>query len=239
MVVRELADWPLSTSALFDRLNGQITREQLLWIAGHDPFGAHLHFPILVRVRLSGRVPAKLAFDPGEALRLTRWGSGPDVDHLARAWCCTLLVIAADDDELGEVAAQLAESCLALGGDLPQLAERLLAWRAVTEDPDVARQRGEDHGCADPVALLTLLLLRAATDPADARLVGLAQTLAGALAAPQQWPWPWREDLRRLTRSTSARHWRKLIDTVLTPLRPAHPDFDRLADALSRARSTR
>jgi len=86
VVVRELTGWPLSASALFDRLNGQITREQLLRIADSDPFGAHLHFLILVRIRLSGKVPAKSAFDPGEALRLTRWSSGPDVDHRARAW---------------------------------------------------------------------------------------------------------------------------------------------------------
>lgn len=223
VVVRELAGWPLSASALFDRLNDQITREQLLQIASSDPFGAHLHFPILVRIRLSGRVPAKLAFDPGEALRLTRWGDGPDVDHLVRAWCCTLLVIAPDgsNDDLVTVAAHLAESCLALGGDLPQLAEQLLAWRAVTEDPDSVRQFGKDGGCADPVALLALLLLRAATNPADTRLVGLAQTLADTFAGPLPRP------------------WRHLIDTILTPLRPVHPDLDRLAGAFSRAHTRR
>jgi hypothetical protein len=222
VVVRELAGWPLSASALFDRLNGQITREQLLRIAAFDPFGAHLHFPILVQIRLSGQVPAKLAFDPGEALRLTRWADGPDIDHLARAWCCTLLVIAPDgNDDLLTVAGHLVESCLALGGDLPQLAERLLAWRAVTEQPDIAGQLGEGDGRADPVALLALLLLRAATNPADARLVGLAQTLADTFAGPPPRP------------------WRRLIGTILTPLRPVHPDLDRLANACSRAGTRR
>lgn len=219
VVVRELPGWPVSASALLDGLNARIGRQQLLGIAGSDPFGAHLHFPFLVRIRLSGQVPPKLAFDPGEALRLTRSGDGPGIDHLARAWCCTLLTIAPDgsNDDLHTVAGHLTESCLALGGDLPQLAEQLLAWRAVTEDPDIVRQRGEDDGRADPVALLALLLLRAATNPADARLVGLAHTLADTFAAPLPRP------------------WRRLINTILTPLRPAHPDLDRLANALSRA----
>ena len=221
MVVRELADWLVSASALFDRLNDQITREQLVEIVSLDPFGAHQHFPILARIRSSGQVPAKLDFDPGEALRLMRWGSGPDVDHLARAWCCTLLVIAPDSsDELYEVAAQLAESCLALGGDVPQLAEQLLAWRAVTETPCIARRRGEDHDYPDPVALLTPFLLCVATDLTDARLVGLAQTLVDAFAAPE-------------VVFTTGRRLPRDLRRVLTPLRPVHPDLDRLVDALS------
>ncbi|MEV6597558.1 hypothetical protein AB0M36_11910 [Actinoplanes sp. NPDC051346] len=217
VVVGELADWPMSASALFDRLNDRITRQQLLRIAGTDPFGAHQHFPILVGIRLSGQVPAKLAFDPGEALRLTCWGSGPDVDHLARAWCCALVIIIPgnDGDDLYEVATRLTESCLALGGDLPRLAEQLLAWRAATED----------HGYADPVALLALLLLRATTDPADARLIDLARTVTDTFAAPRQLPWPGR--LRRELRRR------------LTPLRPIHPDLNRLADALSQDHGVR
>ncbi|WP_203932617.1 hypothetical protein [Virgisporangium ochraceum] len=220
VVVRELPGWPLSASALFDRLNGRITREQLLRIASSDPFGAHLHFPVLVRIRLSGQVPPRLAFDPGEALRLTGWSDRPGVDHLARAWCCTLLTIApGGDDDLVTVAAKLVESCQVLGGDLPELAGQLLAWRAATEDPDIARLPGRDHGRADPVALLALLLLRAATDPTDTRLVDLARTLADSDAPAVPMPRP----------------WRRLIDTILTPLRPTHPDLDRLADALVRA----
>ncbi|HEU5109266.1 MAG TPA: hypothetical protein VFT95_12045 [Micromonosporaceae bacterium] len=251
-VVRDLPGWPVSASALFDRLNGQLTRAHLLRIAGADPFGAHLHFPILVKIRLSGRVPPRLAFDPGEALRLTRWGSGDGVDHLARAWCCALMVIGPGDpsDDLVDVAAQLVTSCLALGGDLPGLAERLFAWRAVSEEPAAAARGDRDPAePADPVALLALLSLRAAADPADPRLADLAGAVADAFTAPDDPP-----DDRRggppggprggppgggttPLASTSAPHWRELIDAVLTPLRPTHSDVDRLVLALGTDRS--
>lgn len=235
VVVRDLPGWPQSASALFHGLNEQIGREHLLWIAAADPFGARLHFPIMVRIRLSARVPPKLEFNPGEALHLTRWSRGPEVDHLARAWCCTLMVISPDygvEDDLADVAAQLVDSCLTLGGDLPELAEQLLAWRAVSEAAEHARRCAEqgyaDHGYPDPVALLALLLLRAATAPTDPRIGDLARTVADAFAAPHELPWPWSDDLPRLTDAVSMPLWRHLIDTVLTPLRPTQPDLDRL-----------
>ncbi len=230
VVVHELPGWPISASALFERLNAMISREHLVDIAGTDPFGAHRHFPLLVGIRVSGRVPQHLDFDPGEALRLSRHGSGPDVDHLVRAWCCALLVITAGDhtDDLNDTAPQLVESCLALGGDVPRLAERLLAWRAVTEEPGTVGRPGRDHGGADPVALLGLVLLRAADDPADPRLGDLARTLADTFTVPARLPsgHPPRpvQQVRR--------RWRHLIDTVLAPLAPTGSDLDRLITAL-------
>lgn len=223
VVVGRLPGWPISPAALFERLNARITREQLLRIAAADPFGAHRHFPILARVRVSGRVPARLEFDPGEALRLTRWGpTGPDTDHLARAWCCALLVIYSDT--VTEVGAQLVESCLALGDDAPELAEQLLAWRAISEQPDTAARRLDGQGRSDPVALLALLLLRMSADPTDVRLPGLARTIADAFTTS--------DEPRGLAGSVSATHWADLVDTILTPLRPTNADLDRLAAAL-------
>jgi hypothetical protein len=221
VVAGELPGWPVSASALFDRLTELITREHLLRIAGSDPFGAHQHFPILARIRLSGRVPPRLAFDPGEALRLTRWGSGDRVDHVARAWCCAILVIAPGDppDELVDVVAPLVASCLVLGGDVPELAERLLAWRAVTAEPPA-----EPAGGPDPVALLGLLLLRAAAAPDDGRLPGLARAVADAYAGPAAPPSP--------MDSASSRRWRELVDAVLAPARSGRPEVDRLVAAL-------
>lgn len=230
MIVRALPGWPVSASALLDGLNAQLGREQLLHIVGSDPFGAHAHFPVLVRIRESGQVPPRLQFDPGEALRLTRHGDGPDVNHLARAWSCTLLAISGFDDvtdDLTNIAAQLIESCLALGGNLPQLAEQLMAWRAVTEEPDTAGQHGDDHGYADPVALLAMLLLRAATDPADARLTFLARKIAYACTAePHTYRWP----AGRLW--PGGRRWRRLVAAILDPLRHTNTDVERLITVL-------
>ncbi|KJY30528.1 hypothetical protein [Streptomyces sp. NRRL S-495] len=234
VVVHELPGEPISASALFERLNAGIGREHLLDIAGTDPFGAHQHFPLLVRIRESGRVPQQLDFDPGEALRLSRHASGPDVHHLTRAWCCTLLVITTSDhtDDLNDTAPQLVESCLALGGDVPQLAERLLAWRAVTEEPNAVGPPGQDHGCADPVALLALILLRAAGDSADPRLGDLVRTLADMLTVPPRLPSGHRP---RPMKPVARRRWRHLVDTVLAPLATTGSDLDRLITALRRA----
>lgn len=231
VVVHELPGWPTSASALFNRLNAQISRQHLVDIAGTDPFGAHLHFPLLVGIRVSGRVPQQLDFDPGEALRLLRHDSGPDVDHLVRAWCCTLLVITTSDhtDDLNDIAPQLVESCLALGGDMPQLAERLLTWRAVTEEPNTVGGLGHDHGCADPVALLALILLRAASDAADPRLGDLVRTLADTFTVLERLP-SWHP--LRPTKHVSYRRWRRLIDTILAPLATTGSDLERLITAL-------
>ncbi len=235
--MRQLPDWPQSASSLFDRLRKRITREHLLNIASIDPFGAHLHFPILVKFWASGRVPATLGFEPGEALRLRRWG-GPDVDQISLAFCCTLLCISADDTggnvDPASFIAPLVDSCLTLGDDMPVLAEQLLAWRAVTEPADVAAY-GSSDGCLDPVALFALLLLRAAADPHDVRLPGLVDTLAGAFGQSDTSPWH-EYDAVRAAVSTGghARTWRRLVTTVLTPLRPTWPSVDRLVTALAR-----
>lgn len=226
VVIGRLPSWPIGPDALFAWLNARITRKQLLGIASTDPFGAHQHFPILARIRVSGRVPPHLEFDPGEALRLTRWGAGPDTDHLARAWCCALMAIAPgdDSDDLPEVAAQLIESCLALGDDAPELAEQLLAWRAISEDPAIAPLLADDEVHADPVALLALLLLRAAADPADARLPDLISALANAFTES--------DDPPRQTTTASAELWRSLVDRILAPLCPTNAELDRLVTAL-------
>jgi hypothetical protein len=227
-VTRKILGWPVSASALFDSLNAQIIRHHLLAIADKDPFGAHAHFPILVRIRLSGRVPPRLSFDPGEALRLSRWGSGAHVDHLVRAWCCTILTVCPTDEydqgDLTEVAAQLVASCFVLDGDAPALAERLFAWRAISDDPaEAARRPPSDDGHPDTVALLALFLLRAAADPTDARLGDLGRAVAGDNALPTA-----------LAESVSAPHWRDLLGQVLTRLRATRPDLTDLLGCLPR-----
>jgi hypothetical protein len=175
LTVHDLPGWPQSASALFDRLNGQITRSHLLRIAGHDPFGAHLH--------------------------------------------------------LADIAAQLVDSCLTLGGDMPELAEKLLAWRAVSEAREDAHLQDSDHRHPDRVAALAILVLRAATVPADTRIDALARTMADESAAHAPLSASF-NGLTRLRDSVSARLWRHLVDTVLAPLRPTHPNLDRLINSM-------
>jgi hypothetical protein len=235
--VRQLPGWPVSASALLDWLRQRITRGHLLSIANSDPFGAHEHFPILVKVWASGRVPAPLRFSPGEALELYRWSSGPNVDHLSRAFCCALLCISPDESDFGDdpasVAAPLVESCLALGGDAPALAERLLAWQAVNDPPCIASLPG-DHASPDPVILLALILLRAAIDPGDARLPDLARTVADAFTRPDTLPWHFHfpASVSEMTGGGHAMTWQHLVTDLLAPLSPTHPSIDRLTAGL-------
>ena len=231
VVVRRLPGWPPSGSALLDWIRERITREQLLSIANTDPFGARAHFPILVKIWRSGLVPASLSFDPGEALRLYRWSGDANVDHVSRALCCTLLSIGSDDDFFDDVAAPLVDSCLAIGGDAPALAEQLLAWRAASEPPSSA-VLGEDHGRPDPVALLALVLLRMAADPGDARLPELIRTVADAFSQLDGLPRHLRDRVPQVTAGGHATTWRRLVTTELAPWRATRPDVDRLIAAL-------
>lgn len=235
VVVRELPGWPVpaadSASALLDWVRERITRVRLLTIVDQDPFGAHAHFPILVKIWMSGRVPPVMPFEPGEALRLYRWSTGTGLDHVSRVFCCTLLCISAADDDLAGIAGSLVDSCLALGGAAPGLAGQLLAWRAVSEPPGTAKV-GEDRAGPDPVALLALVLLRSAADPDDARLATLDRLVADAFTDPDTRPW--RDSVSPDLTGPHAQTWQRLIGTVLGPRRTASPDVDRLVAALLR-----
>jgi hypothetical protein len=231
-VVRHLPDWTRSASALLDWIRERLTREHLLNIVYTDPFGAHAHFPILVKIWITGLVTTPVRFDPGEALMFYSRHRDPDVDHVSRTLCCTLLSIGSDEEEyFGDVAAPLVESCLAIGGDAPALAEQLFAWRAVSEVPSTA-DLGEDHGCPDPVALLALALLRIAADPDDARLPGLLRTVADGFTQPDVLPWYLRERVQLATARGHRGTWQHLVTTVLVPWRSTRPDVSRLLAAL-------
>ncbi len=234
VVVRDLPGWPQSASALLDWVLARITRLDLLHIADDDPFGAHKHFPILVKIWMSRRVPPMLSFNPGEALELYRWSSGPRVDHLGRALCCTLLCISGgtyiDDHDPASIVPALVESCLALGGDAPALAAQLLAWYAVSEPasqlyPSVHRY--PPH----PVALLGLVVLAAVADPDDPRLADLVAAVADAFTEPDTG----REVPQVLANACGhADTWLRLFTTILEPWRAARPDVDRLVAVVLR-----
>ena len=137
-------------------------------------------------------------------MALRRWSAGDDVDHVERAWCCTLLAL--DGDDLDDVAAGLVDSCLALG--VPSLAEQFLAWIWSTSDwPPVS-------------GLFALLLLRAAQDPADPRIDTLVTMI-------REQP----HDDFFYTESVVAELWADLANRILPPgvmpLRAADADPDR------------
>lgn len=170
----------------------------------------------------SGRVPPVLEFDPCEPLRMYQRHPGENADPLGLAFCRTLLCVSPSTygDTPPDFAVPLVESCLALGGEAPVLAERLMAWLAVSEPSDVVGLHDE-HGCPDPVALLALALLRTAADPDDVRLPSVVRAVTDAVTRPDTLPWHLR-DRADLARS------------LLAPRRSTSPDIERLLAALLR-----
>lgn len=233
VVVADLPGWPASPTDLFDLLRRRVTRDVLVGIASADPFDGDAHLAALLRIHQSGRLPRRLSFVPGEALRLTRWPVD-GADQLCRAWACTLLCLAPGDfsDRPIDVLPSLVDSCLALGGDVPEPAGRLLAWLAISADADEVEALAAAGGRArrpEPVAQLALLLLGCATLPGDDRLALLADTLLETLSEP--------ELVASLFESVSAPLWRDLVDRLLVPPGAGTPSIARLATLLTEGHS--
>ncbi len=193
-----LDGWDGSAAALFDWLRARVTREQLEAIAEAD-YGddRERHFAALDEICRSGRIPLSLAWHPGEVVALTRWSSEPPVDHLARALCCVLLLLAAPDDDPFNTGPILVESCLALGEEAATAGERLLArcWEIC------------DHqGGASIVFLWLLSLLRGARAPDDPRLAILAETIAASDEAGSLREW--------MAGSLRADLWNQLVGEI-------------------------
>lgn len=218
--VGTLDGWEASAQALFDWLRARVTTEQLTAIA-HADYGmdAAKHLAALRDVCENGIVPRTLVWEPHEVLALTRWSTGERTDHLARALCCTLLCLSPSDfDELVTNGAILAESCLALGAEAIEGAERLFAWYAETEPDD-----GPDH----PASLLLLFLLRVSHAPSDPRLDELARSIVEHPACEPD------ALVEQLNDSMRAALWTDLIEQILGPER-ARPAVARVLSALGR-----
>jgi len=233
VVRRSLPGWRASPAPLFDWLRAQVSSEVLDGIAAAN-YGADKadNLAVLLDIWTTGLVPRQLQWIPHEVLSLCRWSRGENVDHIERAWCCTLLAL--DDEDLQDVAAGLVDSCLALGAPAPELAERFLAWICRTGDADTAGPGDSSIAVPDsevdppPVlGLFALLLLRAAQDPADPRVSTLASMVLRQAGSTTDEP----DEL--FTGSTVAVLWDDLTTRVLVPLRPTHPDVDRLLTALA------
>ncbi len=160
-----LPGWEGSPSALFERLCARLSDENLAHIAAAD-YGQdqERHRAALAYIRDTRLVPLRMAWHPGEVVELTRWSSGDEVDHLERAFCCTLLLLlVSSDDDLANTGPIFVESCLSLGEADALDGERLLVWRLQTDDS------------GDTTLLLVLLsILRGARHPEDPRLTELA-----------------------------------------------------------------
>jgi hypothetical protein len=205
VVLRSLPGWSATPAPLFDFLRARVSTEVLAHISTAD-YGENEedNLAALVDIWTTGLVPRQLPWIPHEVLALRRWAGGDDVDHVERAWCCTLLAL--DGEDLDSVAAGLVDSCLALG--VPSLAEHFLAWIWSTSDwPPVS-------------GLFALLLLRAAQDPADPRIDTLVTMIR------EQPP-----DDFFYTESVVAELWADLANRILPPgvmpLRAADEDPDR------------
>jgi len=214
VVRRSLPGWRATPTPLFEWLRSRVTPETLDSIAHNDHDPAHAdNLAALLDIWTTGLVPRALQWIPREVLELGSFARGDDVDHVERSWCCVLLAL--NDKNLGHVAAALVDSCLALGAPAPELAEQLLAWICRTMDAE------PHHGNDYAPAHFALLLLRAAEDPADARVATLASMIVES------------EPDYFYKRSFMADQWDDLASRILAPLRSSRPDIDDLLDMLA------
>ncbi|HEX2730306.1 MAG TPA: hypothetical protein VHM70_01825 [Polyangiaceae bacterium] len=231
-VRRQLTASPGSASALFDALRMQLSAAELQEIARAD-YGddSERHAAALKHIQATGLVPPSLAWHPHEVVTLTRWSTGPGTAHVARAFCCTLLLLCADD-ETRDAAPILLESCLVLGGDLPAFATELFTWYASSDARFWGGSRmpealgdDEDEG-ADPAVLLALLISLAANNPDARELESLSQRLL-----EESW-----YDVDEIVHDGMRDDlWLTLVSQYLVPLRARRPALDRLVTELKLA----
>ena len=212
-----LSGWDASASDLFDGLRACATVESLRRIAGADHGNdAEQHLLALRDLCDTGLVPSRLAWVPGEVVALTRWSQGEEVDHVARALCCTLRCLVPDGAGLVVDGVILTDSCLALGRETGASAERFFAW--LGSSVPVGDMTDADASDRDrPIALLLLFLVRAAHAVDDERLPALARAVVSASACA---PEPVSEQIAGSMRRAL---WEELVRRVLEPMRQAHP----------------
>lgn len=213
---RRLENWEAQPAQLLDWLRARITSKSLHAIAKADwGMGYDKHLAALVDIQSTGLIPQPLQWHPGEVLELTRWKEGAATDHVARAFACTVLCINVCGPEykdgLAPTVAVLIESCLALGDDALSAAVGLLVTMV---------EAHEDWRSDHAFALLGLLLVAAARNPHDERLVALSERLVEIERERQQNgyrrpKWGWLLGLE----SFDVRHalWRSLAEGVLAP----------------------
>jgi hypothetical protein len=229
---RRLEQWEPDPAALLDWLRERITPKALATIAAAD-YGndRDTHLAALRDIQATGLIPQPLTWHPTEVLALTRWSSGDNVDHMARAFACTVLCL----DSAGPVhrdgheatIAVLLESCLALGDEAVSRAVGLMVTLAQAADDD-------HHELG--FAYLGLLLAAAVRDPHDPRLASLADRLVATELSTRldshQDNWLLGQTL------FDARHrlWRSLAEDLLAKPSRGDPSLVHLADIAERLR---
>jgi hypothetical protein len=131
-----------------------------------------------------------------------------------------------DLDDLVTTGPILAESALALGAEATHLAERFFAWRSETEESTADQG---DVGPDQPIALLLLFLLRAASLPDDSRLEALSRALV------EHPSYGCRELAGWIDGSIRSELWGDLFDRILVPLKTSHAHVATLLRALGRS----
>lgn len=224
---RPVASTAGSATALFDWLRARVGRERLAQIAAAD-YGADRdkHLAALEDIVATGELPRTLGWEPHEVLALTRWQEGEHTDHLARAFACVVLCLVPSGlDELATNGVILADSAIALGGDVTEHAEELAVFLSTPRQGP-----GEwDSGQETTVARLLALVLRAARAPEDDVIDARAGHLVEAAA-----------DLAELDAELAgglrARVWAELIEAYLAPL-SGRPNVRVVLDALPLTRA--
>lgn len=205
--------------ALLDHLRARITPVQLQRIAKADYGMAYeRHLAALEHIATTGRVMAQLPWEPLEVLQLTRWAEGVDVDHVARAFACAVLLLG-DPDGHVSTWAPLVESAIALGEPLLGVTEAFAVWEVTCLSEFDTETR---------VATLWALALCAASRAGvDPRLSTIAELL-----------WDTDDDCivagngsSILDYTVNAELWRHLTQEVLVPRRGVKAIAD-ILDAL-------
>ncbi|MEX1015941.1 MAG: hypothetical protein WDZ31_04270 [Phycisphaeraceae bacterium] len=168
----DLSSLAPSRSLLLDKLRlripGDILQEIALADYGRD---ASEHLAALRRIQGQGVISRPLDWAPKEVLELTKWSEPDELkrinpeacrrDHLARLFCCTVLLYAMADGESNissetDTLAQFVASATALGKEYINPARRFVAWLA-PNPPDIDETQG--------FMVLALLILISASDP--------------------------------------------------------------------------
>lgn len=222
--------WERDPALLLGWLRARMPRDSIVAMAALAHYFTNDHFIALLDIAKSGLLPHPL---PAylELLDQIRWREGPSVDHLVRAFACTLLCIedaaVAIPDGHEPTIAVLLDSCIALGPDAVSAAVALFAAMADSYDAAHSTTR---HAPTVLFAELGLVLAAAWLDPTDPRIGPLIDRLI--VDEPRyrtnvRDPGPaWLLGLTRNHQRDAL--WRSLADRILT-----NPRHDRLAALLA------
>jgi hypothetical protein len=222
--------WPHVPAALLDRLRAALPPATLDAIAAADYGQDHAeHLAALDEIQRTGGVRHPLPWFPLEVLQLVRWSEGDAVDHLARAFACTVLCI--DDagplrwhDGNESTIAVLLHSAIALGTEAVDDVIGLLAAMANAYRDDELRAFAE-------LALVLAAVWRDATDP---RIAPLVTRLISDEARLREQTTRWSERWLLGITNFDLRHelWRALAQSILAPSVGHDPQLTRLAELL-------